>query len=150
VIPARTTTPAHQLLRHISYSGGKGDEVDQILGQILRQAVWERLDLLDELAAHADAESLVSVARTEVPRLTDGWRALLAVHEPDSRGRCPECSRRWQPRRSPCSVWRTAHDNLVAVELMSPQDRRGFPHPLSRAPLSGSGLRNALTPAQLY
>jgi hypothetical protein len=25
--------------------------VDQILGQILRQAVWERLDMLDELAA---------------------------------------------------------------------------------------------------
>jgi hypothetical protein len=109
------------------------NEVDQILGQILRQAVWERLDLLDELAAHADAESLTSVARTEVPRLTDGWRVLLAVHEPDSRGRCPECSRRWQPRRSPCSVWRTAHHNLVAADLV-PQDRRGFSHPVPPAP----------------
>lgn len=111
----------------------EGDEVDHILGQILRQAVWERLDMLDELASHADAESLVSVARTEVPRLTDGWRALLAAHEPDSRGRCPECSRRWQPRRSPCSVWRTAHDNLVAVELVSPQARRTFSHPVPPA-----------------
>ena len=108
--------------------------MDHILGQILRQAVWERLDMLDELASHADAESLVSVARTEVPRLTDGWRALLAAHEPDSRGRCRECSRRWQPRRSPCSVWRTAHDNLVAVELVSPQARRAFSHPVPPAP----------------
>jgi len=116
------TCSGTQLLRQ------EGDEVDQILGQILRQAVWERLDMLDELASHADAESLVSVARTEVPRLTDGWRVLLAAHEPDPRGRCPECSRRWQPRRSPCSVWRTAHDNLVALELVSPK----APTPVAR------------------
>lgn len=103
--------------------------MDQILGQILRQAVWERLDLLDELASSADAQSLVSVARTEVPRLTDGWRALLAAHEPDSRGRCPECSHRWQPRRAPCSVWRVAHDNLVAAEG-GPQSRHAFAHPV--------------------
>lgn len=108
--------------------------MDQVLGQILRQAVWERLDMLEELAAHADAESLVSVARTEVPRLTDGWRVLLAAHEPNSKGRCPECSRRWQPRRSPCSVWRTAHDNLVAAELASPQDRFAFSQSVRHAP----------------
>ncbi len=107
--------------------------MDQVLGQILRQAVWERLDLLDELATHADAESLVSVARTEVPRLTDGWRALLAAHEPDSRGRCPECSRRWHPRRSPCSVWRTAHGNLVA-EVVSAENRRASSPPMPPAP----------------
>lgn len=88
--------------------------MDQILGQILRQAVWERLDMLDELASRADAESLLSLARTELPRLTDGWRALLAAHEPDARGRCPECSSRWRPRRAPCTVWRVAHDNLVS------------------------------------
>jgi len=104
--------------------------VDQILGQILRQAVWERLDLLDELASRADAESLVSVARTEVPRLTDGWRVLLAAHEPDLRGRCPECSRRWQSRHSSCSVWRAAHDNLVAVETAPPPARHAFINPV--------------------
>lgn len=91
--------------------------MDQILGQVLRQAVWERLDMLDELVSQADAESLASVARTEVPRLADGWRALLAMHEPDARGRCPECSRRWHPRPAPCSVWRVAHDYLVAEAL---------------------------------
>lgn len=88
--------------------------MDQILGQILRQAVWERLDLLDELASRADAESLLSMARTELPRLIGGWRALLAAHEPDQHGRCPECSTRWRPRRAPCTVWRAAHDNLVS------------------------------------
>jgi hypothetical protein len=99
-------------------------EVDQILGQILRQAVWERLDMLDELASRADADSLLSVARTELPRLTDGWRALLAAHEPDSRGRCPECSSRWRIRRGPCSVWRTAHAKLVSTDSAAPGDRR--------------------------
>ncbi len=89
--------------------------MDQILGQILRQAVWERLDMLDELAAQADDASLESVARTELPRLTDGWRALLVAHEPDARGRCPECSRRWRPQPGPCSVWRTAREHFLTT-----------------------------------
>lgn len=89
--------------------------MDQILGQILRQAVWERLDMLDELAAQADDASLESVARSELPRLTDGWRALLAAHEPDAKGRCPECSRRWRPRPGPCSVWRTARRHFLTT-----------------------------------
>ncbi|MGH4016710.1 MAG: hypothetical protein ACRDSL_22805 [Pseudonocardiaceae bacterium] len=96
--------------------------MDQILGQILRQAVWERLDMLDELVNKADAGSLLSVARTELPRMTDGWRALLAAHEPDPRGRCPECSSRWRPRAAPCTVWRAAHDNLVSADTL-PQAR---------------------------
>jgi hypothetical protein len=90
--------------------------VDQILGQILRQAVWERLDLLDELATHADASSLASVAHTELPRLTGGWRALLAQHEPDSKGNCPTCSSRWRAQKAPCTVWQAAHQHLVAPE----------------------------------
>ncbi|HEY6423896.1 MAG TPA: hypothetical protein VIY28_11730 [Pseudonocardiaceae bacterium] len=96
--------------------------MDQILGQILRQAVWERLDMLDELAGSADGGSLLSVARTELPRLTGGWRALLTTHAPDSRGRCPECSSRWRPRAAPCSVWRAAHEHLVSTDSV-PQAR---------------------------
>lgn len=88
--------------------------MDQILGQILRQAVWERLDLLDELATNADARSLASVARTELPRLTEGWRALLEAHEPDSKGNCPSCWSRWRPQKAPCSIWQAAHQHLVA------------------------------------
>jgi len=89
--------------------------VDQVLGQILRQAVWERLDMLDELASNADNGSLLSVARSELPRLTHGWRALLASHAPDPRGRCPECSGSWRDRAASCSVWRAAHEHLVSA-----------------------------------
>lgn len=90
--------------------------MDQILGQILRQAVWERLDMLDELAANADGPSLASVARTELPRLTDGWRALLRAHEADHKGNCPSCSARWRAQKAPCSVWQAAHHHLIAPE----------------------------------
>jgi hypothetical protein len=92
--------------------------VDRVLGQILRQAVRDRLDLLDELVSDADNRSLLSVARGELPHLTSGWRALLVTHAPDSRGRCPECSSRWRSRTAPCSVWRTAHENLVSAETV--------------------------------
>jgi hypothetical protein len=92
--------------------------VDQILGQILRQAVWERLDMLEELVSSADNRSLLSVARSELPRLTHGWRALLAAHAPDLRGRCPECSSRWRPRAALCSVWRAAHEHFISAEAV--------------------------------
>ncbi len=90
--------------------------MDQVLGQILRQAVWERLDMLDELASSADNGSLLSVARSELPRLTHGWRDLLASHAPDPRGRCPECSGNWRDRAASCSVWRAAHEHLVSAD----------------------------------
>lgn len=91
--------------------------MDEILGQVLQNAVWERLDLLSDLAERADDQSLISVARSELPRLTEGWRALLAEHEPDNRGNCPACSSRWRQQRSPCSVWRAAYEHLVAGGL---------------------------------
>ena len=94
----------------------------RVLGQILRQGVWDRLDMLDELASNADNGSLLSVARSELPRLTSGWCALLAAHAPDPRGRCRECSTRWRPRRAPCAVWQTAHEHLVSAET-GPQAR---------------------------
>jgi len=103
---------------------GNGDvSVDEILGQVLRNAVWERLDMLSELATRADAPSLLSVARSELPKLTEGWRALLAAHEPDERGNCPECSTKWRQQRSPCQVWRAAYEHLVAGGL-APQPAR--------------------------
>lgn len=92
-------------------------QVDQILGQVLRNAVWERLDMLADLAQRADAPSLVSVARSELPRLTEGWRAMLLSHEPDERGDCPTCSTRWHRCKAPCSVWQVAHEHLVAGGL---------------------------------
>lgn len=92
--------------------------MDQVLGQILRQAVWERLDMLDELASGADNGALLSVARNELPRLAHGWRALLASHVPDPRGRCPECSSYWRSRATLCSVWRAAHAHLIPADAV--------------------------------
>ncbi len=112
--------------------------MDQILGQVLRDAVWERLDMLADLADSADAPSLVSVARSELPRLTEGWRAMLRAHEPDERGDCPTCSTRWHRCKAPCSVWQVAHDHLVAGGLApsrNPTSSPGTPLP-SAAPAS--------------
>ncbi|MGH3887997.1 MAG: hypothetical protein ACRDSZ_15800 [Pseudonocardiaceae bacterium] len=103
--------------------------MDRVLGRILRQAVWDRLDMLDELVRNADNGSLLSLARSELPRLTYGWRALLATHAPDPRGRCPECSSRWRPRTSPCSVWRAAHEHLVSAEAGPQALPAAFPVP---------------------
>ncbi|MGH3865475.1 MAG: hypothetical protein ACRDQ4_04910 [Pseudonocardiaceae bacterium] len=93
--------------------------MDQVLGLMLQQAVWDRLDMLDELVSSADNRSLLSLAHSELPRLTHGWRALLATHTPDRQGRCPECSSRWRPRAAPCSVWRAAQEHLVSAEAVS-------------------------------
>jgi hypothetical protein len=95
--------------------------MDQVLGQVLRNAVWERLDMLTDLANRADAQSLVSVARSELPRLTEAWRAMLKMHEPDERGDCPTCSTRWHRCKAPCSVWQVAHEHLVAGGLAPQQ-----------------------------
>lgn len=106
--------------------------MDQILGQLLRQAVWERLDMLDELAAHADGPSLASVARTELPRLTDGWRALLRAHQPDDKGNCPTCSSRWRAQKAPCAVWQAAHEHLVTPEKPAVSQTRRVARPVAR------------------
>ncbi len=98
--------------------------MDQILGQVLRNAVWERLDMLADLAKEADSPALVSAARAELPRLTEGWRVMLSAHEPDERGDCPTCSTRWHRCKAPCSVWQVAHDHLVAGGLAHFHDSR--------------------------
>ena len=128
--------------------------MDQVLGQVLRNAVWERLDMLTDLANRADAQSLVSVARSELPRLTEAWRAMLKMHEPDERGDCPTCSTRWHRCKAPCSVWQVAHEHLVAGGLapqqQAPADRRlqgrrKSPVPVHPAPTAAeTTVRHAL------
>lgn len=99
--------------------------MDQVLGQVLRNAVWERLNTLSDLADRADDASLASVARTELPRLADGWRNILKAHEPDERGDCPACSTRWHRSKAPCTVWQVAHEHLVAGGLAQQESGRG-------------------------
>lgn len=91
--------------------------MDEILGQVLRNAVWERLDMLTEVAENTEDRKLVTVARSELPKLTEGWRGLLAAHEPDAKGNCPECSSRWRQQQSPCPIWRAAYEHLVGGAL---------------------------------
>lgn len=77
--------------------------------------------MLSELATRADAPSLLSVARSELPRLTEGWRSMLSAHEPDERDNCPTCSTRWRQQKAPCAVWRAAYEHLVAGGLAPQQ-----------------------------
>jgi hypothetical protein len=93
--------------------------VDQVLGEVLRRAVWDRLHMLENVANSADDDSLLLAAQSELPRLVAGWRAVLASHSPDLRGRCPECSSRWRPCVAPCSVWLSAYKHLICAESMS-------------------------------
>jgi hypothetical protein len=100
-------------------------------------------------------KSLVSVARSELPRLTEGWRAMLQAHEPDERGDCPTCSTRWHRCKAPCSVWQVAHEHLVAGGL-APQartqdegraSRRRVPNQARRAtPAETTGRHALVTP----
>jgi len=85
--------------------------------RVLREAVLNRLNELDELARHADAEVLLPLARTELSRLADGWRLLLTVHNPDETGRCRACPRRLRGRRWPCRIWRMAHEHLMDAPI---------------------------------
>ena len=88
----------------------------------LRQVVRSRLNELTEIARDADPDTLLPLARTEISRLAEGWRLLLAVHDPDENGRCRACPRRLWKQRWPCRVWRMAHDHLIGGGL--PHNRR--------------------------
>lgn len=81
--------------------------------QRLRRMVLRRLESLGEQAACAEPAQLVTLARTEIQRLTEGWRQLLANHQPDEEGRCQHCSGWIKRRRWPCQVWLAAHHHLI-------------------------------------
>ncbi len=105
----------------------------RVAGDTLRKAVWDRLAMLDDYVTNADDRSVLSVARTELPRLTTAWRAVLILHAPDLRGRCPACSTRWQPQPAPCSVWQTAQENLINASTTTPRSTRGGASPQEQA-----------------
>jgi len=98
----------------------------------LRAAVLHRLDMLDRAAGHADASTLLPLARRELHRLADGWRLLLKSHRVDEDGRCAACHHGLRARRWPCPVWRSAHEQLIG---------EGPPHRERTGP-----LRNPLRP----
>lgn len=87
--------------------------MDEILASTLSDAVYGRLDYVDDLVDAADAESLRALATTEMARLTETVRAMLVQHEPDSRGHCPQCSGWLRHQRHPCSIWAVAHQRML-------------------------------------
>ncbi|MGH4021066.1 MAG: DUF4254 domain-containing protein [Pseudonocardiaceae bacterium] len=109
-------TPAPQRWRDTCRAGStttRSGSMDEVLSLTLRNSVYQRLSYLDTLASNADLRSRAALADTEIARMTTAWRALLAEHEPDEHGRCPQCSG-WRRRRGhPCSVWTTAHRHLI-------------------------------------
>ena len=90
--------------------------MDDVLSTALREATYEWFERLETVARDADAESQAALAQTELVRLTEAWRALLAEHEPDEDGRCPQCSGWRRPKSFPCPVWLCAHRRLVACD----------------------------------
>ncbi|WP_242641838.1 hypothetical protein [Lentzea alba] len=99
----------------------------------LRDAVLQRLALLDKVAEHGEAEALVPLARAEIHRLADGWRLLLTVHQPDEDGRCKACPGWLWRRRWPCQVWNMAHQHLIGEGLPHRERRRPLRNPFTRS-----------------
>jgi hypothetical protein len=96
----------------------------------LRAAVLHRLAMLEQLAEQSDSESFIPLARTELHRLADGWRTLLAVHQPGPDGRCSACPARLRRRRWPCRLWTMAYHHLIGdAETENTRRRR---NPLAR------------------
>lgn len=98
----------------------------------MRAAVLQRLALLDQAAGHADARTLIPLARTELSRLADGWRLLLAVHQPNEDSRCRACPNGLRGRRWPCQVWRMAHRHLIGDGVAHNERTRPLRNPLRR------------------
>lgn len=106
----------------------RGDDVtDKVPDELspketaLRRAVLDRLDNLDEVVTGGEAEALLPVARDELHRLSVGFRLLLDEHRPNEDGRCRVCSGAWRTRRWPCSVWTTAHRQLLSHRSARPE-----------------------------
>lgn len=82
-----------------------------VLERTLRDELNDDLDQLIRIVAEGDDDSVLSVARRDIPRLVRMLRALAEQHKPDANGRCKECRRGWlRPLSGACRM-------LVVVRL---------------------------------
>ena len=113
----------------------------------IRDAVLQRLDMLDKAAGDADPSTLLPLARTEITRIAEGWRLLLTVHQCDDDRRCRACPTGIRGRRWPCQVWRTAYAQLIGEGL--PHHRtRTLRNPIARAVRVRAAARRAAAPQE--
>ena len=88
----------------------------------LRRAVLHRLAALEQITDDdTDLAARLTLARSELCCLADGWRLLLTVHSAGEDGRCRACPG-WvrHRRRWPCPVWLMAHQHLLGDTLPVP------------------------------
>lgn len=70
----------------------------------IRASVIAHLNQVRDIAEDADDDTVLAMARTEVPALLAGTVALISLHRPDDQGRCRACraGRWWRRRPVPC------------------------------------------------
>ena len=73
-----------------------------------------------------DADSLLSIARSELDRLSAGLNVLLNNHQPDESGRCPTCAGTARSNPWPCKVWQIAHRQLIAHQAQEQREATTF------------------------
>jgi hypothetical protein len=83
----------------------------------LDKSLNDHLATLVRRAAEADDETVVELARSELPRVVAALKTLLDEHQPDEHGRCPTCrTRRWSRRLpAPCRAYLSAQLCLTVV-----------------------------------
>jgi hypothetical protein len=83
----------------------------------LESALAEYLADVSGRARHHDDRTVAALARTELPKLVEAVRAVLAEHSPDQFGRCVHCRRgRWGRTPRPCRAYLSAHLCLITGE----------------------------------
>jgi hypothetical protein len=113
--------------------------------QALRDAVLQRLAMLDEISTSDQSESLLPLARSELQRLANGWRLLLTVHQPDEDHRCRACPKSFLTRRRrwPCRVWLMAYQHLIGEGMPNPKRHFWLRRPDRRPPPPHTEARDA-------
>ncbi|GAB3501693.1 hypothetical protein [Amycolatopsis cihanbeyliensis] len=113
---------------------------DTIVGP-LQASVQRRLDDLVRSVGDASEERAAELGKRQVPLLVETLRSVLALHEPDARGRCPICRPRgsrllfWRRNRTPCRAYLAVQLRLegldeptAVIPTVTSHQRRRKPH----------------------